>query len=112
MSDTAKSPLDFLDTHETRTLARLAGIFVNGAVETIEINREKITFGYIQLLVKDRPDSPKLRLEQIKVREPDFGTIDIMNKSKMFQGVNLQIEITENRGKVAKHFYRDQKAGA
>lgn len=84
-----------LENQELRTIFEQSGIYVRGAIEDYEIDGQTGRTGYIQMLVMTRPDSKRLQLKTIKVREDTYGLIDILNRSKSFQNVTLACELVE-----------------
>lgn len=84
-----------LENQELRTIFEQSGIYIRGAIEDYEIDGQKGRTGFVQLLVMTRPDSKRLQLKTIKVKEEAYGLIDILNRSKAFQNVTLACELVE-----------------
>lgn len=82
-----------LDEQEIRQLVDVTGIYCRGAVENYTVDNQSGKTGFVQVLVKARPDSAALKLERIKVREDCYGLIDLLNKSKALSAVVLNCEL-------------------
>ncbi len=106
----SQSPASVNDLHnqEVRRLVMQGGIYVTGAVEQWSMEGKSGSAGFIQLLIPQNDDTKALNLLRIKVPETRFGTIDVLNKSKSFQMVQIQIEVSESYGKVRYIMTKDQ----
>ncbi len=105
---TAHNPLDDLFNQEIRTLVEQKGVYLGGAVEEFKNDGETVKYGFIQLLHPARDKSRKLAIKDIKVREDNYGMIEIMNKTKVFQTLLLQLEVREFGGKTSYYLTQDQ----
>ena len=92
-SESSSDVFASLDNQEVRQHVTVLGVFLRGAVEPYEYEGKTGKTGWLQILQKQRDDSSKLKIEQIKVNESQYGMIDILNKSKTFQQVQLDCVI-------------------
>lgn len=110
-NDKQNDVLSQIHNQETRQISLQTGVFVTGAVEDWEYNGKSGKAGFIQLLIPVSIDTKALKLMRIKVPESRFGTIDLFNKNKQFDLVQLQIEIVEpynGQGKIKYEMTEDQ----
>lgn len=89
-----------LENQEIRKLVIQRGIYVRGSVEDYEYQGSSGKTGFIQILVPAGADTSRMNLMKIKVKEECYGLIDLFNTHKTFQGVSLQLEVTDYRSKV------------
>lgn len=88
-----------VDNQKVGTEAVWLGIYTRGAVERYEYDGKTGHAGFVQILQKAREDSLALDLHRIKVLEPQFGLIDLLNKSFTFKQVELRVLVSEGYNK-------------
>lgn len=104
------SALEQLASQTVDKLTTLIGIYATGAVEDYTLSDGKTgKTGFIQILSRARDDSNALKLTRIKVEEDNYPKIDILNKTRSFQLVELKCIVREDmRGKMKIILHKDQ----
>ena len=107
------SVFNSIDEQEIRQLVQETGIYLRGAVEPWKMNEGQKNetsgiSGWIQLLKRSSQNNSKLKIELIKVREDQFGIIDILNQSKELKPVVLDCEISTYGNKSSIYLVPDQ----
>jgi hypothetical protein len=110
VAETTKTvnPFNAIADQEIKSIAHMHCVYVIGAVEDYEVDGNKGKTGFIQVLQLQRPDSKRLRLVTIKVREEERPLIDLLNKQAQNKPVVLQVEVAEIRGKMQRFLTADQ----
>lgn len=84
-----------IDNQKVGIEAIWLGIYTRGAVEGYKYEGKEGKSGFIQILQKAREDSAALELHRIKVKEEQFGLIDLFNKSHTFKSVQIRVVVSE-----------------
>lgn len=98
----AANPLQQMLDQKIEQLVTYQGVYCVGAVEDWSYDGKSGVAGFIQILQHARDDSAALTLVRIKVEEDQFGLIDILNKTKSFQFVQLTCVVSEDFNKKMK----------
>lgn len=99
---TVVNPLQQMLDQKIEQLVTYQGVYCVGAIEKWEFEKKSGESGFIQILQHAREDSAALTLVRIKVEEDQYGLIDILNKTKSFQFVQLSCVVSEDFNKKMK----------
>lgn len=102
------NPFNAIADQEIKSIAHMHCVYVIGAVEDYEVDGNKGKTGFIQVLQLQRPESKRLRLVTVKVRENERSLIDLLNKQAQNKPVVLQVEVAEIRGKMQRFLTAEQ----
>lgn len=102
------NPFNAIADQEIKSIAQMNCVYVIGAVEDYEIDGKKGKTGFVQVLQLQRPDSKRLRLVTVKVREEERPLIDLLNRQAQNKPIVLQVEVSEIRGKMQRYLTAEQ----